>query len=463
MSVSNNFFKAPHLLSLREPSSPILLGLSGGADSTALLHLLCQYARESGAEIFAAHINHGIRTEEYGGEADRDEQFCRETCKRLGVKLFVKRLDIPKMATASGRSLESEAREARYAFFADIMQENNIKILATAHNADDNLETQIYNLSRGCGIDGLVGIPETRTIDSVEGGIVIRPILEAEKQEIIEFCQNNSIDYVTDSTNFEDDYTRNAIRHKIIPILSELFPTVKRSSLRLSELSGEDSDFILASAKQFLLECGDKLPVQRLKQLHPSVAKRVIMLAFEKISRATLEYVHLSDILSLLDSVKNGAAVSLPEKMRACVVDGYLTFEADKKERQRAIEYSVELTSGLNLIAGTQFALLMCEGALPESVDGYSLYASARLKSEGLGTLCAKNRREGLTILDGGVNKKLKKLMCDKKVPLYDRDTLPLVFSGDELIYAPLCAVNDNARARGKEAINVAVYKIIGG
>ena len=252
-----NFFKDPSHLSGYGKESPILLGLSGGADSSALLHLLCGYASKAGASIFAAHLNHGIRTEDYGNEADRDEEFCRELCQRLGVELFVKRLDIPKMAAKSGRSLESEAREARYEFFSEIMREKGIKILATAHNADDNLETQIYNISRGCGIEGLVGIPEVRPLESVDGGIVIRPILSAEKREILEYCKTNSIPYVTDSTNNEDEYTRNAIRHRIIPILEEMFPHLKRSSQKVSATAGEDADFILSTARQIVSENGN--------------------------------------------------------------------------------------------------------------------------------------------------------------------------------------------------------------
>ena len=191
MSLLKNFFKDPSRLSGYAKDSAILLGLSGGADSSLLLHLLCEYAKTTGAKILAAHINHGIRTEEYGNEADRDEEFCRKLCKDLGVELFVSRLDIPQMAAESGRSVEAEAREARYEFFAKVMRENNVKILATAHNASDNIETQIYNLARGCGIDGLCGIPESRALDSVEGGIVIRPILSASKDEILEYCEKN--------------------------------------------------------------------------------------------------------------------------------------------------------------------------------------------------------------------------------------------------------------------------------
>ena len=321
MSLLPQFFKCPSLLSGYGKDSPILLGLSGGADSSLLLHLLCEYAKTTDARIIAAHVNHGIRTEEYRNEADRDEEFCRELCKGLCVELFVNRLDIPKMAEESRRSIEAEARAARYEFFAKVMRENNVRILATAHNASDNVETQIYNLARGCGIDGLCGIPEARPLESVEGGIVIRPILTAKKSEILEYCEKNTIPFVTDSTNHEDDYTRNAIRHKVIPVLEEMFPHLTRSSQRPSATASEDSDFILSYARQIACECGGKISAKKLSKLHPSVAKRVIKLMFEEISDETLEYVHILSVLSLIDSDKNGAAVSLPDKTRAVVLE----------------------------------------------------------------------------------------------------------------------------------------------
>ena len=464
MSLLPNFFKEPSYLSGYTEDSPILLGLSGGADSSALLHMLCEFSKSSNAMIFAAHVNHGIRTEEYDNEADRDEEFCRKLCSSLGVKLFVKRLDIPQMAAESGRGVEAEAREARYAFFSEIMSENNIKILATAHNADDNLETQIYNFSRGCGIDGLCGIPESRPLDSVDGGIVIRPILTAQKREIIKYCEEYSVSYVTDSTNLEDEYTRNAIRHKILPILEEMFPHIKKSAQRLSSSAKEDSDFILSSAEKIVNRNNGKISTAELANLHPALAKRVLMLMYKHISDATLEYVHVNSILSLLDTDKNGASISLPDRIRASVTDGYLRFEQEDRNKDEQIEYWQELSAGFNPISGTRFAVLI-SGTMPQNtLDGYSLYTKAKIKADAFIPLHVKNRQSGMTITDGGINKKIKKLMCDKKVPLRDRDTLPLVCFGNEIIYAPLCAIADKAKPHGNEkTTHIGIYQIIGG
>ncbi len=456
-------FTEPHILTGMPKSAPILVALSGGADSSALLHLLVGYGRRTGCKIAAAHLNHGIRGEEYGFEADRDERFCSELCDSLDVPLFVKKLDIPALASESRRSLETEAREARYAFFAEVMREQDISILATAHNSDDNIETQLFNLCRGCGIDGLVGIPATRALLGVEGGVVIRPILCAEKTDIIAYCEENSIGFVTDSTNLETDCTRNEIRHKLIPVLAEIFPAAQKSAQKLSEYAAEDSEFILMEAKRFL-GAHPRLEVKELSALHVSLLKRVLILAFEAVSDVTLESVHLDSMISLLRNTKNGAAVSLPDKKQAALTDGSLIFREEQREiGKETVLYCQKLDLKLNIIENTKFAVLITNSGEnnAQDPDGYTLYASASLKADTAAPLYAKNRAQGASVLDGGVNKRIKKLMCDKKVPLYDRDTLPIIYSGESALYVPLCAISDTAKTRRGEKgnINIYVYK----
>lgn len=144
----------------------ILVGLSGGADSVSLLLALKALSAENGFEVRAMHLNHLIR----GGEAYRDEEFCKELCGKLCVPLSVERADIPAAARAAGQSLELCAREYRYKALIKLSEDNDIDYIATAHNADDNAETVLYNVLRGSGLDGVCGIPAKR-------GNIIRPIL----------------------------------------------------------------------------------------------------------------------------------------------------------------------------------------------------------------------------------------------------------------------------------------------
>ena len=156
----------------------VLVGFSGGADSTLLLTLL---AKESGIRVAAAHLNHGIR----GEEALRDENFCIDYCKKLGIDIYVKHSDIPDIAKTHGLTVEEAARNERYKFFNEILNKQGYDCIATAHNADDNAETMIFNLVRGASLSGLCGIPPKR-------GRFIRPLLFCERREIEEYCNRDA-------------------------------------------------------------------------------------------------------------------------------------------------------------------------------------------------------------------------------------------------------------------------------
>ena len=452
------FFKDPHALSGKDINSPILVGLSGGADSSLLLHLLCKLREERDFPLYAAHVNHGIRTEAYGNEAARDEDFCRKLCENAGVRLFIKSIDIPALAEESGNSLETEARNARYSFFADIMKNEGIEMLATAHNADDNLETQIFNLCRGCGIAGICGIPEIRALDF---GVAVRPILGAKKADVLSYCTEHGVPYITDSTNFENDCTRNRIRNIIIPELNSLFNSPQSAALRLSKAAREDNAFLEAEARRFLA-CRDSIPTSELCSAPLPIAKRAIILLFDEIASASLEEVHIDAVLGLLHSGKSGY-ISLPAKMRAHISDGYFTFEPDcKSVVSEKSDYNIKLSLGTNVIDGTNYMISLQKGeSNAEAVldtNIYKLYSYAYVKNIDVTSLSAGNRLEGETILDGGMHKKLKKLMCDKKIPAELR-SIPIIRQGNEAIYAPNCAVSDNVRAKKSDAdFTLAVY-----
>ncbi len=457
-----NFFASPHSLAHFDICEPILLALSGGADSSCLLHLLFDYSKNVGCRLYAAHVNHNIRTTDYANEADRDEQFCRELCQKLGVELFVLSIDVPTLAQETGESLETAARAARYSFFADIMLKHGIKILATAHNADDNLETQIFNLCRGCSTDGLCGIPRVRCFDDVEGAVIVRPILNAPKAEILEFCNTKSIGFVTDSTNLEDDCTRNRIRHNIIPELVSLFGNPQKASIRLSKSAEQDSSFIRSHAEKFIKDTDSRIPLDRFCDLMPSVASRVLSTLFHKKTGASLEAVHIDALMGISHSRKEGASVSLPDHTSAIIKNEHLIFVFDTdKEVQKATRYERSLVEGINFIEDCPFAVAVHRGEEKASVpENFELYSRACLYIKELSDLTVRNRNPGDLILDGGMHKKLKKLMCDKKINAYDRDVLPIICDGGQVIYAPLCAVADDAKKhKEKQKISVSIYK----
>ena len=452
------------------PESPVLVGLSGGADSVTLLHLLCRQREEHYFPLYAAHVNHGIRTDEYGNEADRDETFCIRLCERLKVKLFAFHANIPLSAKETKNSLETEARNLRYRFFSECMTEHGIKILATAHNSDDNLETQIFNLSRGCGIDGICGIKPFRIFDSHNELAVVRPILRGSKKEILRFCSENGLEFVTDSTNFENDCTRNCIRNIIVPELEKLFGSPQNSASRLSESLLEAVDFLDRNAQLFfdkyvsLSAQAVSVPTDHLITVDDVIKKRILSKLFSSLSETVPEKVHIDAMMNLLKSESPSAAVALPGGFQAFCNQGlFIICSNDEFGRQRKSSEEnfgeVTLNFGWNKFGSGAFSIYI--GNTPcDSCTGKRLYARAAIdRNTDIKSLTARQRKEGDLIESGGMHKRVKKLMCDKKIPISDRELLPLICKNHELIFVPGCAVSENIKATGAECIFVEIYK----
>lgn len=189
---------------------PVLVAISGGADSVALLHVLVR----SGYECIAAHCNFHLR----GEESDSDEAFVRSFCESLGVQLYVAQFDTKAYASQKHVSIEMAARDLRYDWFFSLLDDLRIPVVAVAHHADDAAETFFLNLTRGTGVRGLAGMKSVQ-------GRVVRPLLSVSRHEIELYCKANGLDYVTDCTNNSDDYARNRIRHHVIPELKKLNPS----------------------------------------------------------------------------------------------------------------------------------------------------------------------------------------------------------------------------------------------
>lgn len=283
-------FVPPDVLSGMAEETPVLVAFSGGADSRLLLELTVRWARAKGphgAPITAAHLHHGLR----GAEADRDEAFCREAAHALGVRYLCRHVDVPALARASGRSTEWEARLARYAFFADVMRQEHIPLLLTAHHADDQLETVLLRLMRGSGTHGLGGIPAVRR---TQEGLLLRPLLEATRADILEACQTLGLSYVTDSTNLQDDCTRNRIRHHIIPELESVsgVDVPQHVTSRLCRTAREDDDCLWHMAMDALPSVLDTdnfaLRLPALRVLPPALAKRCMAYAYRQAVCASL-------------------------------------------------------------------------------------------------------------------------------------------------------------------------------
>lgn len=436
-------FTAPHLLSGMPKDTPILVAFSGGADSSALLYMMAEYSKATGAKVYAAHVNHGIR----GEEADRDELHCRDIAKSLGIEIFVCRVDVPAYAENMHYSIELAARELRYEYLDSIMTEYSIPLLATAHNANDNLETILFNISRGCGLSGVCGIPPVR---KCKNGYVIRPILELSKAQILEYCDKKGISFVTDSTNTDTDYTRNMIRAQIIPALEQINAGAVENATRLSATLREDAMCIESMTDWFLEELEEDMSIdtQKLTRSPAAVASRAIIALYREASGGkSLEQVHVSDILRLCEKCVPHSKIQLPAFIDARIENGRLYFEKRCELPSQSEDFCLTLSDGANDIPKINATILMGDSQICESISQNSTILNLN-SSKICGTLVARRRAASDKIMVNGVNKSIKKLLCDKKIPLEIRYRLPVICDDEGVIAVPFLASADRVRAK---------------
>lgn len=425
----------------------ILVALSGGADSALLVTLLSKYGKENGVSIYAAHVNHMIR----GEDADRDERFCTELCKRLGVELFTRRVDVPGLSAAQGKSVETVARDVRYGFFDELMQKHGIRVLTTAHNADDSFETILFNISRGSGLRGACGIPPQRDFC---GGAIVRPLINCKKQDIIEFCQTNGIEYVTDATNTDTSYSRNRIRARVIPELCAVSSGAIESATRFAAAARQDADFIDAYARDiFNTLSSSGFRASDISACHPSISKRVIMLMLDTAAGSAqaadgqLSARHVEAVLELCLKAREHSSLSLPHDLVAAIKRGALVIEP-KGSRQKPpaqVPDVIELVEGENRFGGMtvllsfskpQPAITPKDTPASTNVYNYGTYLSLEFdKIEG--SLCARVRRPGDTLRRGGISKSVKDVMSEAKVPLELRDVIPVIEADGVILGIP--------------------------
>lgn len=286
----------------------ILVALSGGADSVALLLAL----RAQGCTLAAAHLNHCLRA----SESERDEAFVRELCAKLDVPLTVERADVSVYAAQERCGTEEAARRLRYDFLERTADAVDAAYIATAHTADDNLETVLFHLIRGTGARGLAGIPPRR-------GRIIRPLLQATREDVEAYLAEKRQDYVTDSSNLTDLYTRNRIRHQVVPALREIAPQAAKTVLRMSAQVREDADCLdqLAWEQSVVyapIDNGEAIIDRHaLRDRHDALVRRVLRQTLERLGLPMSEVgkVHLEALLHL---IRQPGETDLPDGWTAC-------------------------------------------------------------------------------------------------------------------------------------------------
>ncbi len=400
--------------------SRIIVALSGGADSVSLLYALRKLSERDGMKLMAVHVNHNLR----GEESLRDEAFVRNLCDSLGVELFVLSEDVAALAEKEHKSIELCGREVRYKFFEELSRTHSA-LVATAHTLSDSQETMLYNMARGTTLHGLCSIPYRRDY-------IIRPLLDVTREEIEAFCSENSIEFVQDSTNFQEDVcARNKIRLSVLPNLRSLNEGFHRNFQNLRDDLRTADDFISGCAREAIdkSKCRFGYKAEVLSSNHPAVLKYALAMIISE-SGAKAEYNH---IMKCSDLLYFGGAVALIGGCTAVCTQGLfrivspcdtenfteIPLKCDSDFYYRGNKYSIKEISKAEII----------NKKLASYCLGYDKISDDTV---------IRTRREGDTFapIGRGITKPLRKLQNEMKIPAELREKSLVVANGSTVLWA---------------------------
>ncbi|MBE6757806.1 MAG: tRNA lysidine(34) synthetase TilS [Ruminococcaceae bacterium] len=413
-----------HERAMLPPHAHLMVALSGGADSVALLYAMHRLREELAIDRLAAvHIHHGLR----GEEADRDEAIAAAHCARCEIPLFTRHVDVAAVAEDIGCGLEEAGRKVRYRVFNELLDTEGYTHLATAHTQNDNTETVLLHLARGTSVAGLRGIPAVRDR-------YIRPLLTTTREDVETFCEENMLTFGLDSTNTDTAFARNRVRNCIVPHLYTINPRIHQSIFRLSVMAGEDEAYWQETVTAAIDECEISQGVYSaatLQRMPPALQRRVIQRIIT-LGGGICEERHIREVTALLlksGAVKTGGGVLVTVKQ------GYLTVG-------ESASYSVAeqpLSAGKTYRFGN--TAYRAEVWDRNTFENYQKIHKILLQyvcdyDKIKGVACVRSRREGdiCTPYHRGGRRTLKKWFNTEKVPAARRDTIPVVADADGVV-----------------------------
>lgn len=411
----------------------VVVAVSGGPDSMALLHILRTLQTEYKLELFTAHVNHMFR----GAEADADAEFVEEVCHIWNIPCFTAKINVPAIITERGISAQVAARDVRYNFLKHVAAITGSNKIAVGHNADDQAETILMHFLRGTGPEGLTGIPAVR-----DG--IIRPLLNVFRAEIEEYCRKWMIEAREDSSNNKNVYLRNRLRNGLIPCLEREYNNqLRRNLLVLGEILESEEKYwkgIIAREIQQTVFWTDEMPyisIERFGTLAQAVQRRVLRILFQKIGITNAGFIHVEEIRKLLLTGTVGDCIELPGKWRFERQYKHVTLHTEEAAQPCALCSPVLLeVPGIVCLPGVNTVV---ETAVQPGYGDRQFTAKTGLFDwERLHKpLYIRTRQPGDRFYHTGIghHKKLKEYFIDEKVPRAQRDHILLVTHGDDILW----------------------------
>lgn len=427
-----NYMKKYHMV---EKGDRVLIGLSGGADSAALFHILCGYQSVLGFELLAVHVNHGLR----GAEAQRDQEFVEELCRSCLVTYAAVEMPVRKMAQERKISLEEAGREARREVFRKYAEKWKCTKLALAHHKNDQAETMLHHLARGTGLSGLCGLQPA-------DGFRIRPLLCLEREEIDHYLQESGYLYVEDSSNSDDRYTRNRIRHELLRSMKE------RVNDKAVEHMAKTAE-ILRQTDDYLADQGRKLlkRYQRQTFLDERFFYEEAVPVYYGIREFLADRFQVRDIgaghyeaLLSCAGLPVGKVLQLPHGIRARREYGGVSFSWENEAEEQTESFSIPLQiPGETVVKGVQMTCRVFENFFQQIPQ--KTYTKWLDYDKIKGTVEVRTRRPGdyLVVNASGGRKKLKEYLINSKVPRQKRDQVILAAQGQEILWVVGLRLNE--------------------
>lgn len=421
------------------PGELVVVAVSGGSDSVALLHLLNRSRQDLGIDLHVASLNHGIRAEAGQG----DLEFVADLAARWRLPYTVDHVDVPRLASEWGIGIEAAGRRARYAFLARVARDQGSACVAVGHHAQDQAETILLNIARGCGIRGLRGMRVVSKLPHERDIRLIRPLLHRSKDELESYCQQHNLPYRVDETNADIGYRRNFARHEILKRFTRLNPNVPGAFERLAESAAVTEDFMETHFEMTVMPLLSVSAVrwqigkEDFAALHPAMQRRLLQEAFSKLSpepaalshAMTLDLINWSQAARAGDRRDIGGGVTMRMSYGAIGIEGRDAVAGCDGYRLIPAETDLPLTRFVPYLEhGLRICLSPAENAKGGCLN-VTLPASLKLR---LRTRRPGDRFKPLGM--GGKSRKLKRWMIDRKIPREIRDRIPLICADGEVV-----------------------------